>query len=234
MDRGIDEGLMAMRNVLDVDGPFYRGLSRFGELILLSLIWAVLSLPVVSAPVATGWLCHAVRVTRADEPIPAWRPTLHHLRTRFVPSLRLAAALTGVVTLVLIAMLGPNPGGWYGQLIFVTGGLVAVTTALVAPWAVALLDQCLDVRTAIRVAYRRAVRRMSLALLSTVALVTVPAVAFAGPAWLRLVALLVAPAFAAAVVTRLCDLAGSQAPTTGSAPEQTRYGRPCHDSSSCP
>jgi hypothetical protein len=213
-----------MRTVFDAEGPVYRLLSRWAELILIGFVWAVLSLPLITAPAAVGWLCHAVRVTRAGEPVPYPRQAVGYVRDRFGASLRLAAVLAGVVTLVVIALLGPSPGGWYGQLVFVVGCLVAVTAALVGPWAVALLDQQAGVRSAIVAAYRRTISQLSLALLSSVSLVAAAAAVLFAPGWIRLIVLVAAPGLAAAAVTRLCDLAGDRTPFIA-APRTHRLGK---------
>lgn len=196
-----------MRSVLDVEGPAYRGLSRWAELAILSVAWWVLSLPMITAPVATGWLMAEVRQIRAGHPISGPRATGSYLRRRFGVSLRLAGIQLVVAALVAVALLGPSPGGWYGQLVFGVGCLVGITSALVAPWAVALLDRHTTARAAVRAAYRQVLGQLSLAFLSAVAVAGGVAAVLFAPGWMQLIVMLAAPGLTVAVVTRLCDLA---------------------------
>lgn len=196
-----------MRSVLDVEGPAYRGLSRWSELAILSVAWWVLSLPVITAPVATGWLVGEVRRTRAGHPISGLPATGNYLRRHFGISLRLAGIQLVVAALVAVSLLGPSPGGWYGQLVFGVGCLVGITTALVAPWAVALLDRHATARAALRAAYRQVLGQLSLAFLSAVTVAGGVAVVLFAPGWMQLIVLVATPGLTAAVITRLCDLA---------------------------
>jgi hypothetical protein len=198
-----------MRDLLDVEGRVYRALSRWAELIMMSLIWWLLAVPVITAPIATNWLIHGVRQTRDGGRIPRPAESVDHLRGIVGPAIRLAGLQLIAVFLVLIALFGPSPGGWYGQLVFAVGSAVGVTFALVAPWSVVLLgERHRTAVVAIRAAYRRAVSQLSLAFLSAVAVAGgFAAVAFA-PNWIRLIAVIAVPGLVAAIVTRLCDLAG--------------------------
>jgi hypothetical protein len=199
-------------NVLDADGPVYRVLSRWTELIILSLIWLALSLPVITAPAATGWLLRTVRRTRDGQPIPGFTDTIGELRLGFGISVRLAALQVAVAVLIVIALFGPSPGGWYGQLVLIVGSLVGITMALVAPWSVVLLAEHRTVRGAVRAAYRRALGQLSLAFLSAVSVIAGAGAVLFVPGWIRLIALIAMPGLVAAVVTRLCDRAGTRSP----------------------
>ena len=204
-----------MSGILDVEGPVYRGLSRWAELIVLSLIWWLLMLPLVTAPVATNWLLHAARATRSGTRIPRPIEILRHVRRRFVMSWRLAGLQMAVVLLVAIALFGPSPGGWYGQLILITGSVVGCSFALVTPWSVAVLDQCHGARAALRTGYRMAVSQLSLAFLSAVAVAVGVVALVAAPGWIRVVVVLTVPGLVAALVSWLCDVAQARTNLSG-------------------
>lgn len=195
-----------MRDLLGPDGLPYRVLSRWLELVLLSLGWFLLALPVVTAPVATDWLLDGVRRGTAGLPLRGPRDTLDFLRRRFLATLPLAAVHLLVIVLLLVALLGPSPGP-FGPVVLVVAVVVGTTWALVAPWSVVLLDRR-STREALRASYLRALRHLPLSFLSLVAVVGGIAMVLTCPDWVRLPVVLTAPGALAAWLVGLCERAG--------------------------
>lgn len=213
-----------MRSVLGVDGLLFRGLTRWWDLVRLSVGWFVLALGVITAPVATDWLLDGVRRTRDGQPIHGPRGTVCFVRRRFAVSSRLALLHLLVAGVLTVALLGPNPGGALGFIVLAVAVPLGVTWGLVAPWSVALLDQH-DARAALRVAYLRALSHLSSSFLSLVAVIGGVALLVATPTWIRLPVLVTLPGAVAAVVTMLCDRA---APVRVSPATRTIQSVPTH------
>lgn len=222
-----------MTGLLATDGLPYRALTRAYELVLISLLWLGMSLPLVTAPAATDWMLHAVDRTGRGEPVPGVRDAVRHVRAHFAPTGRLALVHLMVLAVLVVGALGPDPGGLVGGGVrgLVVG--VGVTWALVAPWSVVLLaqrgpaaDALPDVRTALRAAYLRALRHLPLSFLSAVTVAVGCVAVLMAPPVVRLPVALLAPATVAAVVAGLC---GRAAPLTGvqsfSTVERQREGR---------
>ncbi len=195
-----------MRSLLDTDGVLYRALSRWYELVLLSLGWFVLSLPVVTLPAATDWLVDGVRRTGRGEPIRGVGDSLRFVARRWLPTARLAGMHLLVLGLLAVGAFGPSPGGPFGLLVLVGVVGVAATWALVAPWSVVLLDRY-GARDALRAAYLRALRHLPLSFLSAVAVLGGITSLVWAPAVVRLPVVLTAPGLVAALVIMVCDRA---------------------------
>lgn len=195
-----------MTGLLATDGLLYRALTRVYDLVLISLLWLVLSLPLVTAPAATDWMLQAVARTGRGEPVPGVRDAVRHLRARFGPTGRLAMVHLMVLAVLVVGAIGPDPGGLLGLGVRVLVVGVGVTWTLVAPWSAVLLAER-DVRAAIRTAYLRALRHLPLSFLSAVAVTVGCAAVLAAPAIVRLPVVLIAPATVAAVVAGLCQRA---------------------------
>lgn len=83
-------------NIFNPDNAFFRGCAKLFDLVVLSILWALLCLPVVTAGPATVALYHTVvKCIRRGEPDP-YRNFFSSLKQNFK-----TAALAGVVVILL-------------------------------------------------------------------------------------------------------------------------------------
>jgi hypothetical protein len=192
-----------MSTLLAVDRIPYRLLAGWVAFVRAGAVWLLLCLPVVTAPAATVVLLRTVTQILAGAATPSLSESWRLLRSHLLVSLRLSALLLIGTAVCAGALLGPRPAGIWGMVLPFVVVPVAVTWALVSPWAVPVLEQRSDMRAldALRAAYVRAMRRPDLAAgcgLGTAALLAVgvllPAAVWI-PYWLTV------PALWAALVT---------------------------------
>ena len=170
---------MGTSGLLAVDRLPYRLLAGWVAFVRAGAVWLLLCLPVVTAPAATVVLLRTVSLVVEGSTPPTLAESWRLVRSHLGSSLRLAGLLVVGTAICAAAVFGPSPGGWDTVLAFVTVP-VALTWALVCPWAFPALEQRSDrsALAALRAAYLRALRRPDLAIgsgLGTLGLVAIGA-----------------------------------------------------------
>jgi hypothetical protein len=202
-----------MSALLAVDRLPYRLLAGWVAFVRAGAVWLLLCLPVVTVPAATVVLLRTITHVLAGEATPSLMDSWRLLRSHLLASLRLSAVLLAGTAVCAGALLGPLPAGsWHTVLPFVVIP-VAVTWALVCPWAFPVLEQRSDgcALAALRAAYVRAMRRPDLAVGSGLGTLALLAVGVLLPSTVWIPYWLTVPAVWAALVTWTSRRAGPAA-----------------------
>jgi uncharacterized membrane protein YesL len=158
-----------MSGLVAVDGLPYRLLAGWAGLLRASVVWALLCLPVVTAPAATVALVRTVTRTVSGASSPSLTESWREVRGCFAPALRLAVVTVTGSAVVASALLGPSPGGTWDAVLPVVVVPVAVTWVIAVQWSFPLLAvRGYGARDALRCSYLRAIRRPDLAALCAV------------------------------------------------------------------
>lgn len=191
-----------MNQLLTVDALPYRVLNGWVALLRASLVWLLLSLPLVTAPAAVLVLIRTARRILAGEPPPTLRESWRLALASLGPAWTLAGLLAAGSLVVVSALLGPSPGGVFDVILPVVAIPVAATWLLAVQWSFVLLDERGDgPLAALRYAYLRAVRRPDLAVLSLLGSLALPVVGLALPTAIWLPYWIVVPALWAVLVS---------------------------------
>ena len=130
-----------MRKLLDINNPIMRGLVAIFDLIVLSVLWVIFSLPVVTMGAASAALYHAVyhHVRKGEDYLfnsfwSAFRENFKRQTLCWLVPLALLALLT-VDTIILRSMyLGGKPLGWLYYAVLAIIAFVSVWTVYLAAY----------------------------------------------------------------------------------------------------
>ena len=132
-----------MKALFGYDGPVINFLSKVGDCVLLSLLWILFSLPVITLGAATTGLYHAVRkILREDQ-----NGIFAHFWEAFRDNFRQCAVIT-LVLLLTFGILGMSAySAWLlyeaGQVGAILPVLLGIILALAVTWALYLFP-CVD------------------------------------------------------------------------------------------
>lgn len=132
-----------MRGLFGYDGPVTNFLSKIGDCVLLSMLWLLFSLPVVTLGAATTGLYHAVRKILGEDQ----NGIFSHFWESFRDNFRQSTAITLILILVF-ALLGMSAySAWLlfdaGQVGVTILVLLGIVLALAVTWALYLFP-CVD------------------------------------------------------------------------------------------
>jgi len=195
-----------MNRLLSHEGVLYRVLDLWWTVTRLGLIWWLASIPVVTSPAATIWLLHAVRREMRGERTPGLRSSIELVRQLSVQTYRLVAVGLATAGLILLAALAPSPPGVLSQVLVAVVVCVGVLWCLVIPWSLAILERRgAGVRDALATAYVTSMRKPVLAAGAALGI----SLCLSAPLWIptlgKPLALISAPALAAALLVRTVD-----------------------------
>ena len=130
-----------MRKLLDINNPIMRGLVAIFDLIVLSVLWVIFSLPVVTMGAASAALYHAVyhHVRKGEDYLfnsfwSAFRENFKRQTLCWLVPLALLAWLTVDAIILRSMYLGGKPLGWLYYAVLAIIAFVSVWTVYLAAY----------------------------------------------------------------------------------------------------
>lgn len=130
-----------MRKLLDINNPIIRGLVAIFDLIVLSVLWVIFSLPVVTMGAASAALYHAVyhHVRKGEDYLfnsfwSAFRENFKRQTLCWLVPLALLALLTVDAIILRSMYLGGKPLGWLYYAVLAIIAFVSVWTVYLAAY----------------------------------------------------------------------------------------------------